>query len=79
MVRKIKLTKIKHQDTSKYYQTTLQLPNLINLYLKPKPSHIFQSNIQKKYNKTSLTPNANHENSFLPSKTKMSLWMVLHP
>ena len=32
----IKLNKMKHQDTSKYYQTTLQSPNLINLYPKPK-------------------------------------------
>ena len=32
----IKLNKMKNEDSSKYYRTTLQSPNLINLYPKPK-------------------------------------------
>ena len=33
---KIKLKKMKNKDSSIYYRTTLQSPNLINLYPKPK-------------------------------------------
>ena len=75
----IKLNKIKNQDTLKYYQTTLQLPNLINLYPKPKTFSYLSKQYSKEIQQDFLPLNANYAKSFLPFKMKISLWTVLHP
>ena len=75
----IKLTKMKHQDTSTYYPTTLQSPNLINLYPEPKTLIYLSNQYPKEIQQDFLPPNANYAKNFLPCKTEICLWTVFHP
>ena len=75
---KMKLKKMKNKDSSKYYRTTLQSPNLINLYPNSKTFSYLSNQYPKEIKQDFLPLNANYSKNFLPCKTETWHWMVSH-
>ena len=68
----IKLNKLEISGSSNTYNTTLQSPNLINLYPKPKTPIYLTSYYTPEIQQDFFYPNANYTNSFFQCQKSVS-------
>ena len=70
---------MKHQDTSKYYQTTLQSPNFINLYTKPKTLSYIPIQYPKEVQQDFLASQCKLCKEFSSFQNENKPFVVFHP